>query len=110
MAIRTVPRSQQPGAYLRTLQDVLLITPADGEVLTYDAMAQRWVNAIQAGLGFTAEDVANKSTDTALGTSDTLYSSQKAVKTYIDSGLAMKQNTLVLPGSSGEYLYNNGGS
>jgi len=30
------------------------------------------------------ENVSNKSTDTALGTSDTLYPSQKAVKSYVD--------------------------
>lgn len=37
------------------------------------------------GLGYTAEDVANKSTNTSLGTSDTLYPTQKAVKTYADA-------------------------
>lgn len=42
-------------------------------------------NGKQAALGFTPEDVANKSTVTTLGTSDTLYPSQKAVKTYIDN-------------------------
>jgi len=42
-------------------------------------------NSKQAALGFTAENTANKSTDIALGTSDTLYPSQKAVKTYADS-------------------------
>jgi hypothetical protein len=36
-------------------------------------------------LGFTAENVANKSTDTALGSSDTLYPTQKAVQTYVDA-------------------------
>lgn len=38
----------------------------------------------QDALGYTPEDVANKSTDTALGTSDTLYPSQNAVKSYVD--------------------------
>jgi hypothetical protein len=42
-------------------------------------------NSKQTALGFTAEDLANKSTDTALGTSDTLYPTQKAVKTYADN-------------------------
>lgn len=41
-------------------------------------------------LGYTPEDVANKSTDTNLGTSDTLYPTQNAVKTYVDSGLSTK--------------------
>lgn len=39
-------------------------------------------------LGYTAEDAANKSTTTALGTSDSLYPSQKAVKTYVDTSIA----------------------
>lgn len=30
------------------------------------------------------EDVSNKSTSTSLGTSNTLYPSQNAVKTYVD--------------------------
>lgn len=34
------------------------------------------------------EDVANKSTNTNLGTSDTLYPSQKAVKTYVDTAVS----------------------
>jgi hypothetical protein len=38
-------------------------------------------------LGFTAENVANKSTSTSLGTSDALYPSQKAVKTYVDNAI-----------------------
>ncbi len=42
-------------------------------------------NSKQAALGFTPENVANKSTSTSLGTSDTLYPSQNAVKTYVDN-------------------------
>lgn len=34
------------------------------------------------------EDVSNKSTNTSLGTSDTLYPSQKAVKTYVDTAVS----------------------
>lgn len=45
-------------------------------------------------LGYTPENVANKSTSTSLGTSDTLYPSQKAAKTYIDTQDATKQNVL----------------
>ena len=37
------------------------------------------------------------SVDTSLGTSDTTISSQKAVKSYIDTGLGTKQNTLTNP-------------
>jgi hypothetical protein len=39
-------------------------------------------------LGFTPEDVANKSDDSALGNSSTLYPTQKAVKEYVD-GIAI---------------------
>lgn len=42
-------------------------------------------NGKQNALGFTPEDVANKSTTTTLGTSNTLYPSQLAVKTYVDN-------------------------
>ena len=49
----------------------------------------------QASLGFTPEDVANKDTDNTLAAdSDTKYASQKAVKSYIDTGLATKQASL----------------
>jgi hypothetical protein len=34
------------------------------------------------------ENVSNKSTDTALGTSDSLYPSQNAVKSYADTAIA----------------------
>ena len=43
---------------------------------------------LQPLLGYTAENVANKDTTTALGTSDTKYPSQKAVKTYVDAAIA----------------------
>lgn len=52
-------------------------------------------NGKQAALGFTPEDVANKDTDgTLAANSDTKYASQKAVKTYVDTGLGTKQNSL----------------
>ena len=44
-------------------------------------------NGKQNALGFTAESVANKSTNTSLGTSDTLYPTQNAVKVYADTKL-----------------------
>ena len=89
--------------------------------------AADWVtfNSKQPALGFTAEDVANKSAVTTLGTSDTLYPTQKAVKTYVDNiatGLAWKQpveliNTIAdvssPPGSPVNldgYIINTGGN
>jgi hypothetical protein len=69
--------------------------------LTASATKYPTVNAVNTGLsgkqdslGFTPENVANKSTDTNLGTSDTLYPSQKAVKTYVDNNIG--------PGGSGK--------
>ena len=50
-------------------------------------------NGKQNALGFTAESVANKSTNTSLGTSDTLYPTQNAVKVYADTKVT--QNTWV---------------
>ena len=38
------------------------------------------------------EVLTNKSTSTTLGTSNTLYPSQNAVKSYVDTGLALKEN------------------
>ena len=88
----------------------------------------------QDSLGFTPENVANKSTNTSLGTSNTLYPTQNAVKVYADSkvtdaivdgvttvapsqnavfdALALKQNTLTNPitgtGANGQVAFFNG--
>jgi hypothetical protein len=40
------------------------------------------------GIGFVPENVANKSTDVNLGTSDIYYPSQNAVKSYVDTQVA----------------------
>jgi hypothetical protein len=64
---------------------------------------QSALNAKQNSLGFTAENVANKSTSTALGTSDTLYPSQKAVKSYVDQKV-YEASTSGSSGGSGDML------
>lgn len=51
-------------------------------------------NSKEDGLGFIPEDVANKDTNVLLGGSNTSYPSQLAVKTYVDTGLATKENSL----------------
>jgi hypothetical protein len=43
---------------------------------------------VQLKLGYTPENVANKSTNVLLGTSNTLYPTQNAVKTYVDSSIS----------------------
>jgi len=55
-------------------------------------------NNKQTALGFTPEDVANKSTSTSLGSSNTLYPSQNAVKVYVDNLLG-NENALVYKGT-----------
>lgn len=54
----------------------------------------RWTGSTWEPLGLIgAESVSNKSTSTALGTSNTLYPSQNAVKTYVDTGLSGKASS-----------------
>lgn len=52
-------------------------------------------------IGYVPEDVVNKSTNILLGTSDTLYPSQKAVKTYVD-------NEIYEASTSGALSFENG--
>ena len=49
---------------------------------------------LNTGLGYVPENEANKSTDVLLGTSDILYPSQKAVKTYVDDISAVFDNAI----------------
>ncbi len=63
-----------------TTLTIRTLTPADIPALAYEP-----------ALGFTPENVANKSTNTSLGASNALYPTQNAVKTYVDTGLATKQ-------------------
>jgi hypothetical protein len=51
--------------------------------------AANWA-VVEGNIGYVPENQANKSTSTSLGTSDTLYPSQNAVKSYVDAGLALK--------------------
>lgn len=62
----------------------------------------------------TYETKSNKSTDTALGTSNTLYPSQNAVKAYVDSvaqGLSVKRSVrLATAAALAANVYDNGAS
>ena len=55
--------------------------------------ASNWA-ITENNFGYVAENTANKSSDSALGSSNTLYPTQGAVKGYVDTGLATKQNSL----------------
>lgn len=63
------------------------VTPGDWVFAKQDAPGQTAGNwdIIGKELGFTPENAANKSTNPSLGTSDTLYPSQKAAKAYVDA-------------------------
>jgi hypothetical protein len=75
---------------------------ATDTVLEAFGKLQNQINGKENTLGFTPENVANKDTSTSLGTSNTLYPTQNAVKSYIDTGLSGKENTITtLPISKG---------
>jgi len=72
------------GGTLPTAQDVGVGDTVRALIDTPGNTQANW--AIQENnIGYVPENSANKSTETALGTSDTLYPTQKAVKTYVDS-------------------------
>lgn len=86
----------QNGFQLDELSDVDITStlPVNNDVLTYvTGVNNLWKpRSISTILGYTPEDVANKSTTTTLGTSNTLYPTQNAVKTYVDSGTTTLTN------------------
>jgi hypothetical protein len=71
----TTINGQTPGA----------VTSVFGRTGAVSAQAGDYSAFYQTILGFTPENIANKSTNTSLGTSDVLYPSQKAVKIYVDA-------------------------
>ena len=54
-------------------------------------------NAKQAALGYPAENSTNKNPSAVLGTSNTDYPTQNAVKLYVDSGVKALTNTALTP-------------
>jgi len=71
------------GPYLSNL-DIAPLTDLEEIIGIIDAK----IGTLQPALGFTPENVANKSTNVLLGTSNTLYPTQNAVKTYVDTEIA----------------------
>lgn len=61
-------------------------------------------NAKQSALGFTAENVANKATSTLLGTSNSLYPTQNAVKAYVDAQM-VEIGAILTGATAGSVLY-----
>ncbi|MEZ4969995.1 MAG: bZIP transcription factor [Flavobacteriaceae bacterium] len=66
----------------------------DGGAFYDDATLQTAIQANTTAIG-TKEDLANKSDDTALGNSTTLYPTQNAVKTYVDAEVSASEQTIV---------------
>ena len=61
--------------------------PVAGALATGKLSSTDWTtfNSKQNALGYTPEDVTNKDPTTTLGTSNTLYPTQNAVKVYVDN-------------------------
>lgn len=77
---------------------------------TVKAVYDWCIATFQAALGYTPEDVANKSTSTSLGTSNTLYPSQGAVKSYVDTALSFLNYGFRAYRSGSTQSLTNGGS
>ncbi len=80
--------SSQAAATAADDTDYVLIHDTSAGV-THKMTRANFLAGMQAALGFTPENVANKDTDTTLSAnSDTKYASQKAIKAYVDGLLA----------------------
>ena len=91
------------GYELDELHNVKITSAANNNVLAYTSATDIWENkTVETALGYTPENVANKSTSTSLGTSDTLYPTQNAVKVYADTKFTLPSLT------SGSVLFSNG--
>ena len=91
------------GYELDELHNVKITSAANNNVLAYTSATDIWENkTVETALGYTPENVANKSTSTSLGTSNTLYPTQNAVKVYADTKFTLPTLT------SGSVLFSNG--
>jgi hypothetical protein len=89
----------QNGFELGELHDVDALNASNNDGLFYNTTTSLWEHkSIATALGYTPENEANKSTSTSLGTSDTLYPTQNAVKVYADNLLG-DANALVYKGT-----------
>jgi len=89
----------QNGFELGELHDVDALNASNNDGLFYNTTTSLWEHkSIATALGYTPENEANKSTSTSLGTSDTLYPTQNAVKVYADNLLG-NANALVYKGT-----------
>jgi hypothetical protein len=81
----TITQYTDSQARTATVEDAIVdgvLDKAPSQNAVFDALALK-----QDSIGYTPENSANKSTDILLGTSDTLYPTQNAVKSYVDSSI-----------------------
>ena len=81
---KSVAVSGGAGSLILKTDGSLYVKQDGGSSTNWRKLLDDTFNVITA-LGYTPENVANKSTNTSLGTSDTLYPSQNAVKSYVDA-------------------------
>ena len=81
---KSVAQSGGAGSILMRTDGSLYIKMDSGSSTNWRKFLDDTFNVITS-LGYTPENVSNKSTATTLGNSDTLYPSQNAVKTYVDA-------------------------
>lgn len=100
------------GWELDELHNVFISSPANNQILTYESSSQLWKNkTVNTALGYTAENTSNKSIDGTLNAnSDTLYPSQKAVKTYVDGSVTGLLDDRGNYDASGNVFPSSGGS
>jgi hypothetical protein len=100
------------GWELDELHNVFISSPSNNQILTYESSTQLWKNkTVNTALGYTAENTSNKSIDGTLNAnSDTLYPSQKAVKTYVDGSVTGLLDDRGNYDASGNVFPSSGGS
>jgi hypothetical protein len=100
------------GYEIGELHDCYLPSPTHNQGIFWSSGTTRYENkSITTALGYTAENTSNKSIDGTLNSnSDTLYPSQKAVKTYVDGSVTGLLDDRGNYDASGDVFPSSGGS
>jgi len=100
------------GYELTEIHDIYAPSPTHNQGIFWSSGTTRYENkSITTALGYTAENTSNKSIDGTLNAnSDTLYPSQKAVKTYVDGSVTGLLDDRGNYDASGNVFPSSGGS
>ena len=100
------------GYELGEIHDIYAPSPTHNQGIFWSSGTTRYENkSITTALGYTAENTSNKSIDGTLNSnSDTLYPSQKAVKTYVDGSVTGLLDDRGNYNASGNVFPSSGGS